>query len=707
MNEQLQSWIWVDDAVYPNEQTTFLCHASDRTNHNYAVAEFTHTFAYDKPVDSVRLTVCGDTSFRLWLNEQFVGAGPVCGGGDFLEDRPLPKVYHNTYDVSVCGNALRFFAQVQLSPVVLSDYSRGHGGFCLAGVVCFADGSTERICTDNNWSSRINRKYKQPYTFDNTISETDWTPAKRVDDIWHAVKPPIPMMCEEKILPQNHGAIRVPAHETRAAEVLFDKIYAGYVNLTVTCQGICKIVVKCREVKDGAYTAETITTASDLSYRSFQFHSIGQYTIEVTNESDDVCIIEPSLIFTHYPVMMEGAFDCNDAELKKVYDVCKWTLKNCRQTIHLDSPRHQEPLACTGDYYIETLMTAFCFGDLRLSAFDVMRTADLLVQQQGRMFHTTYSLLWVQMLKEVYQFTGDAGLVFYCKDALCRLLARFDGYLGDTGVLEYAPDYMFVDWMVVDGFSMHHPPKALGQTCLNAFYYGALQTAAELFAVIDDTEWANICISEAQQLKQAHNRCFYDTQRQLYFDGLNTPTHTSEWLPENPDKRYYSKHSNTLSVLYGLCDCETGASIMEQVINDDSLTDVQPYFMHFVLEALKTVGLFEKYGFSLLDKWKDVVRTCDKGLQEGWYRPEEGYAFDYSHAWGGTPAYQIPSMILGFEMVEPGFKTIRLHPQLFGLEWAHVLMPTPYGMIACTLKQGEPAKLSVPEGMNVLLEEEC
>ena len=133
-------------------------------------------------------------------------------------------------------------------------------------------------------------------------------------------------------------------------------------------------------------------------------------------------------------VLLTEYHKTHDAELKKVYDVCKWTLKNCRQTIHLDSPRHQEPLACTGDYYIETLMTAFCFGDLRLSAFDVMRTADLLVQQQGRMFHTTYSLLWVQMLKEVYQFTGDAGLVFYCKDALCRLLARFDGYLGETGV---------------------------------------------------------------------------------------------------------------------------------------------------------------------------------------------------------------------------------------------------------------------------------
>ncbi len=302
MKNQRKPWIWVDEAIYPNEQTTYVCHASDWANSVYAVAEFSRVFKYDKAVKSVRLTVCGDTSFRLWLNEQFVGTGPVCGGGDFLEARPLPKAYHNTYEVLVHENVLRFFAQVQLSPVVLSDYSRGHGGFFLESVVCFADGTTEKISTNSSWNSRINRKYKEPHVFDDRVLETAWTPAKQIDDIWHTVNPPIPMMCEEMILPQEGERICVAAHETCVAEVLFDKIYAGYVNLAVTCQGTCRIVVKCCEVENGAGTTETITAGNNLSYRSFQFHSIGRYEMEISNESDAPCIIKPSLIFTHYRV---------------------------------------------------------------------------------------------------------------------------------------------------------------------------------------------------------------------------------------------------------------------------------------------------------------------------------------------------------------------------------------------------------------------
>lgn len=38
--------------------------------------------------------------------------------------------------------------------------------------------------------------------------------------------------------------------------------------------------------------------------------------------------------------------------------------------------------------------------------------------------------------------------------------------------------------------------------------------------------------------------------------------------------------------------------IMEQVMADDSLIAAQPYFLHFVLDALDAAGLFEKYGLA-------------------------------------------------------------------------------------------------------------
>ena len=93
--------------------------------------------------------------------------------------------------------------------------------------------------------------------------------------------------------------------------------------------------------------------------------------------------------------------------------------------MHLDCPKHQEPLACTGDYYIEAMMTAGTFGDMRLAALDVLRTAQVLQLSDGRLFHTTYSLIWVHMMWEVYQFTGDKELLKQCLPALDKLLGRF------------------------------------------------------------------------------------------------------------------------------------------------------------------------------------------------------------------------------------------------------------------------------------------
>ncbi len=94
-----------------------------------------------------------------------------------------------------------------------------------------------------------------------------------------------------------------------------------------------------------------------------------------------------------------------------------------------------------------------------------------------------------------------------------------------------------------------------------------------------------------------------------------------------------------------------------------------------------------------------MTDKCTKGLQEGWIKPQEDYSFDHSHAWGGTPAYQLPSAVLGFEMREAGFRKISLTPNLYDLEFAEVSMPTPYGDISCRLEKGRKPIINIPDGI--------
>lgn len=164
-------------------------------------------------------------------------------------------------------------------------------------------------------------------------------------------------------------------------------------------------------------------------------------------------------------------------------------------------------------------------------------------------------------------------------------------------------------------------------------------------------------------------------------------------------KRYYRKHANILAAYFGFFNRETNADLLRRILSDDSLGVIQPYFCHYLLEAVYRNGLRETFTLSLLEQWKAPVRECPKGLTEGFYKPQEDYSFDHSHAWGGTPAWSLPLALSGLEILEPGYRKIRLNPSLLGLHHAHVQIPTPYGMIELDMRQGSEPEISVPDGI--------
>ena len=102
----------------------------------------------------------------------------------------------------------------------------------------------------------------------------------------------------------------------------------------------------------------------------------------------------------------------------------------------------------------------------------------------------------------------------------------------------------------------------------------------------------------------------------------------------------------------------------------------------------------------LLRRWIPSVEACDKGLAEGWHAPEPGYAFDHSHAWGGTPAWQLPVRLLGLRILEPGFRRIELAPNLCGLDRADIVLPTPFGLLRAKLRAGREPEIELPPGLD-------
>lgn len=706
MMHNLEKWIWLPKEQYPNNQTTNYSAFQNQDEGNYTVAEFKRIYQFDKKITSVKLRFSGDTEYQLFCNGKILATGPAPVGGDFIgNDKPRANYYSQEVEFCPDSAELDFFAKVKMMPVVICEYSKGHGGFMLTGHITFEDGTKALVMTDSSWQVRKNGAYTEPGKYDARIQPDSYVNAEEIENIWFTTTAPIPVREEVILKPMEDYVITVAAQEEKTVVLEFDMIYAGFILLQAKAQGMVTVGVHCQETNEEG-SRETIIFDGDGKYRSFALHSVGKYELTIKNESDAEAEITAELADTYYPINHVSKTATSDQELNKVLNVCRHTLKYCRQLHHLDSPRHCEPLACTGDYYIESLMTAFSYQDMRLAEFDIIRTAELLRNNDGRMFHTTYSLIWVMMLYDVYCYTGNKKLLEDCEDALYLLLKRFDTYIGENQLIDNPPDYMFVDWIYIDEISMHHPPKALGQTCLNMFYYGALEAAAKVYDALSLDIMAKECLDKRAVLGKAINELLYDEEKGMFFEGLNTPTPEHmlyEYLPQNVEKRYYLKQSNILASYVGVCGKEKSREIIHKIMSDEVPGDYQPYFAHFLLEGIYRNGLRDEYTLKVIEKWKAPIAECDKGLVEGFLPPEPTYSFDHSHAWGGTPLYSLPFALMGLKIVEPGLEKLELNPSLLGLTEARAELPTPYGDVVLEMKAGEAPKVTYPEEIQVIM----
>ncbi len=701
-----EQWIWLPSDKHGNKPHYIYSALDNDKESEFIVAEFLKEYEFSSKIISASLRFSGDCTFQLFCNNEIVATGPACVGGDFIGNETCREnFYAFEADIFPDSTTLKFFVRVKMLPSQICEYSKGQGGFMLSAILTFEDGTQSEIHTDEGWLARRNGAYKRERAFDARIVPDEYVNAMCIENIWQTETAPIPVRVENELFFEN-GKISLAPLEDKIVVLNLDKIWAGFLHIKSESQGEISVTVSCKELnEEGSF--EQIYLKNNCEYRGFYMHSAGNITIIANNKNAYPAELTVSFIETHYPVYDQCEIVTSDNDLNNVLNTCKHTLKICRQTHHLDSPRHCEPTACTGDYYIESLMTMFSFGDMRLAEFDLMRTARMLERENGRMFHTTYSLIWVRMLYDVYMATGNINLLKDCQKGLELLLKRFEAYIGESGLIETPPDYMFIDWIFIDEISMHHPPKALGQTCLNMFYFGALGFAEKIFDILNEKEIALTCAQKQSKVQEAINTILFDKEKGIYFMGLNTSEEASpdwKWMPENTSKRYYLKHANVLAAYFGVCDDDTAKALIHKIMADEIPGDCQPYFLHYLLEAVYRLGLRDKYTLDIISRWKEPVRECSKGLVEGFIAPEPTYAFDHSHAWGGTPLYSLPKALMGVEINEAGMKRLTLSPSLLGLESARAELLTPYGKVICEMEKGKELVVTCPNQIKITIE---
>ena len=584
-------WIWMPGAA------------------NSTTAMFRKEITLDERPSQVLAWMTADAKYRLYINGRLVSRGPVDIGYDYTEaaakrdpnevstkrwfydSRDLTPFFtegRNVITAEVFGTwggpSSRVFGRWHTA------LSRGGAGLLFEARITTANRGQITVKTDTSWKTTRASQYPDSTTYDIPkepkgwrlagFNDSAWPAAVEIANIWESMIPSeMPPLMEAAYpvlriigLPAN----RIITSDSRFT-VVFDRVLSAYPRLKVKGGKGAQMEIR-------AHGALLVTLDGGEQCIEFPFMAevAPSYTVTLKHVTDPVEILDAGATFTSQPVEYQGVFSCSDPKLYELWDVSRWAVQICLQTHHLDSPNHQEPISDPGDYLIEAMVAHYAFAQPWLARQDVRKFAWILENIDYKNFHTSYSIGWIQMLMDYYDFTGDKELVLEMAPYVHKLLDTYTSWRGKNGIISEAPSYMFMDWVKIGGFECHHPPAAIGQGYLTAFYYHGLDLGSRIATLTGDAVRIKKYTQLRQQVAAAFNRELWNEAKGLYRDGkpFQTSVKPHRWLPADKQVETFSPHVNLLAVLYDLAPKAQQAAIVEEVLAEKQL-NTQPWFMHW------------------------------------------------------------------------------------------------------------------------------
>jgi len=733
-------WIWLNKSVFNEYQKTQTEWIQNTGFSKQYRALFRKNFHLSRLPDKDIISITADVSYRLFINGNFVNQGPSNIGSDYLDTVPPTHWFYYTLDVKKYLHeglnliAVEVFGHFR----EISETTSGKGM-----LICELDTFPNEniIGTDTSWKCNIDTSFSKSgsnYYQNANFEQAGWNEISLDDSLWenasvkefakdgylinseipvpmrYAVKPTKIWFSDSDTTAEKYESLISDMPYRKTGFVLdYGKNLTGYYGFEVIAHRNDTIKIFPFEKKYSSQN-RSLTYVCKEGRNVFEapYLSVYRYLKAEIISEKGLVLEDIHTDFSSYPVRYQGSFACSDTTLTRLWDITRWTTQLCMNDMFYDSPKHQEPIACTGDYLIHSLINYYAFGDIWLTRQTLIKTALMLEKNNYDMFHTSYSLLWIQMINHYYQYTGDIHLVQMLLPHVNRLIDLFKTYLDSDFLVSYAPDYMFMDWIQIDKFNAHHPPAVIGMGYMTAFYYKALTDAAFLNSLFNKSEIINEDIALAEEIKNSFNRLLWDNEKKIYKDGIpfrsKAPNHY--FFPEDVDIVTYSPHVNTLAVLYDIAPEKQKSAIMDYVTSKGSI-DLQPYFMFFVLAAVEHIGQFSGIGLELLKKWENGINKETYTLKENWQDiTETGYGGDYSHAWGGSPLYFLSKNILGIKYGTGDNRIIEIQPFLSNnINWAKGRVPHIRGDCIEVSWSGEKDScyiynLDIPPGITAFLD---
>ncbi len=361
-----------------------------------------------------------------------------------------------------------------------------------------------------------------------------------------------------------------------------------------------------------------------------------------------------------------GAFRCNDERLIRIWQVGAYTVHLNMQEYLWDGIK-RDRLVWIGDMHpeVSTINAVFGFNDVVPRSLDLTRDVTPVTEWMNGI--SSYSMWWVLIHEELWMHHGNREYLEAQKNYLTPLLRRLADLVGPDGK-EHIDGMRFLDWPS----SPNQPGVTAG---LQGLLVMTLESGSRLMTVLGDKDTAQLCAAAA-----ARGRTVV------------------------PDANK-SKSGAALLSLAGMMDAK---QVSENVLKVGGSKDISTFYGFYVLQALAKSGdtdtaldFIRTYWGAMLDlgattfwedfnlEWTKNAAHIDELVPPGKQDVHGDYgAYCYvglrhslCHGWASGPTAWMSQNVLGVKPLEPGFRRVRIAPQLGNLQWVEGDYPTPLGTI--------------------------
>ncbi|QIP17322.1 alpha-L-rhamnosidase [Spirosoma aureum] len=432
----------------------------------------------------------------------------------------------------------------------------------------------------------------------------------------------------------------------------------------------------------GDYDVFLLDGEAKRLYRPLWYRTFRYVELTIENHQNPLTIHDYSSRFTAYPFVEKASFFSSDSSLASMWRVGWRTARLCANETYMDCP-YYEQLQYIGDTRIQALISLYVSGDDRLMRNAIQQFADsqipegLTSSRYPSNVHQVippFSLFWITMIHDYWMHRRDDAFVKSYLNQIQEVVQFYEKYVNKQGMLDKMPYWNFVDWPNEWPWKGQEelsgiPAGALdgNSAILTLQYVLALRQAAALLTAYGEK-------TEAIRYAQLANKLSQDTY-QLCWDS------SRQQLADTPAKTEYSQHANVLAVLADAIPKVQQAALLQRIVADKTIIQCTIYYRFYLNQAFLKAGLGSQY-IGMLTPWKQMLSL---GLTTFAERPEPTRSD--CHAWSASPVYDFLATVCGIKPAAPGFRRVRVNPQLGSLTWVSGSVSHSLGLIEVKFSQ--------------------